>query len=192
MKFRLAFVIGDTLEHDRLYGQYGSRSADVKKLCRHCDCPTQFITSPSHQVICLLWLPEDLTPMMSDSSNYQEDYFKSISHHPINNAFHRLKFCSHNPHNIYFAAPGGTLHMAQLGCAKQAVEAFNYLLKGGVLQSNIASMAQYYGASLSRQSNRNFPCTKFGTSNSRLQKRKGVTMQVYSFSFLFPLYQRLV
>ena len=76
-------------------------------------------------------------------SKHQEDYFKSISHHPINNAFHRLEFGSHNPHNIHLATPGETLHMAQLGCAKQAVEAFNYLLKGRVLQSNMASMAQY-------------------------------------------------
>ena len=79
--------------------------------------------------------------MMNNSSKHQEDYFKTISHHPIDNAFHPLKFGSHNPQNIHFATPGETLHMAQLGCVRQAVEAFNYLLKGSELKSNMASMA---------------------------------------------------
>ena len=173
MKFRLAFVIGDTCEHDRLCGKYGSRSAGVNKLCRHCDCPTKYITSPYHQDSCKLWLPEDLTLLVDEKTKKQQEYFKSISHHPIQNAFHCLKFGSHNPHSIHFATPGETLHMAQLGCAKRAVEAFNCLLKGSLLQSNMASMAQYYGALLSRQSDRNFPRTKFGTSILSVTKKEG-------------------
>ena len=111
--------------------------------------------------------------MVNDTTKNQEEYFKSISHHPINNAFHQLKFGSNNQNNIQFVTPGETLHMAQLGCAKRAVESFNYLLKGRVLQSDMVSIGQYYGALLSRQSERNFPRTKFGTSILSVTKQEG-------------------
>ena len=62
---------------------------------------------------------------------YVKDYFKSISHHPIRNAFHLLDFGS-NIHNIHLATPGECLHMHQLGIEKRQIEAFIYLIKGNV------------------------------------------------------------
>jgi len=173
MKFRLAFVIGDTELHDKLCGKYGSRSAGVQKLCRHCDCSTLHITNPAYLDSSTLWMPNQLCPLRNDNSEYQAAYFKSISHHPIKNTFHQMNFGSGNPHGIHLGTPGETLHMSQLGCTKRAVESYSLLLKGTALKSNMTRMAQHYGALLSRQSDRNFPRTKFGTSILSVTKKEG-------------------
>ena len=49
-----------------------------------------------------LFLPLDLI----QDSHHDKDYFKSISHYPIENAFHKLQYVSSNLHNNYMATPG--------------------------------------------------------------------------------------
>ena len=98
----------------------------------------------------------------SHLTTYVNEYFKSISHHHINNAFHDLNFGS-NANNIHLASPGECLHMHQLGCAKRAVQSLlELLLRGKVncvyapnLRTGIPTvnafghLAQQYGALLS-------------------------------------------
>ena len=179
MKFAIAYVIGDTELHDKLCGKYGSRTAGVSKLCRHCNCPTSCITHPAEQQNATLWKPSDFCAFPDDSRANLKQYFKDISHHHINNAFHPLNFGSFNPHGIHLATPGECLHMHQLGAAKRAVESFNQLIQGKVpwdpdncrggggvaAYEKMGYMAQRYGAFLSRQSDRNFPRSK---SNKQL------------------------
>ena len=109
-----------------------------------------------------------------------------ISHHPIKNAFHSLDFGS-NRNNIHLATPGECLHMYQLGIAKRQIEAFTFLIKGNVddehgptstkkrgskaALDDIGFLAQKYGGQLSRQSERNFPRTKFSHSILCISKR---------------------
>ena len=72
--------------------------------------------------------------------------------------------------------------MHQLGIAKQTIESFELFVKGQetdrrgnrkhALQT-IANIAQNYGALLSRQSDRNFPRTKFTTSFLTNTKKDG-------------------
>ena len=76
----------------------------------------------------MLFQPSDFS---HDNELHIKDYFKSISHHPIKNAFHSLDFGS-NIHNIHLAIPGECLHMHQLGIQKRQIEAFIYLIKGNV------------------------------------------------------------
>ena len=129
MKFAIAYVVGDTEQHDKLCGKYGVRTSTVKEICRHCNCPTDSINLPAAQKTTTLYRPKDLLPI---HALRDDKYFKSISHHPIDNAFHKLEFGSHNPYNIHLATPGECLHMHQLGVAKRAIEAFKYLTMGKV------------------------------------------------------------
>ena len=101
------------------------------------------------------------------------EYFQKNSHHPVKNAFYKLNFGS-NRWNIHLATPAELLHMHQLGCAKRAVDAFKELLMGRTYKTsgrektkavaNVTSVAQLYGSQLSRQSDRNFPRTKFSST----------------------------
>ena len=185
MKFAIAYVVGDTELHDKLCGKYGSRTGTVKKICRHCDCPTDHIHLPEHQKDTNLYEPYMLDELVLAGP----EACKAISHHPIINAFHRLNFGSHNPYNIHLATPGECLHMHQLGVAKRAIEAFTYLIMGkdkdesaptstrktGSLAAieSIGNLGRLYGGYLSRQSDRDFPRTKFGKSILVPTKKEG-------------------
>ena len=105
MKFAISYVVGDTELHDKLCGKYDSRTGTVKKICRHCDCPTDHIHLPEHQTDTNLYEPHMLDELVLAGP----EACKTISHHPIINAFHRLNFWSHNPYNIHLATPGECL-----------------------------------------------------------------------------------
>ena len=184
MKFAIAYVIGDMELHDELCGRYKSYTTKVKKMCRHCSISSEHVVDPAQQHTARLWRPDDFAPSRGD-----QHYFKSVSHHSINNAFHRLDFGC-NKHNIHLASPAELLHMHQLGTEKRAVEAFVKMVgpsqnkddkekgdkknkkpkkardknkppkNGGKALENLGLLAQHYGAVLSRQSDRNFPRTK--------------------------------
>ena len=59
LKFAIAYVIGDTELHDKLCGKYGVRNANVKKLCRHCDCSRENTDNVKAQKKTKLYLPRD-------------------------------------------------------------------------------------------------------------------------------------
>ena len=90
-----------------------------------------------------------------------QDACKQKSHHYIVNAFHQLNFGS-NKYSIHLATPGECLHMHQLGAAKRCVEAFALLLTGKV-HDLFGKLSRNHGANLSRQSDREFPRTKFSS-----------------------------
>ena len=60
----------------------------------------------------------------SASNNQDAKYFQSVSHHCIDDAFHKLPFGARNPNNIHFGTPGKSLHMHKLGVEKQIIEEF--------------------------------------------------------------------
>ena len=119
MKFAIAFVIGDTKQHDELCARFGGRNGGVNYICRHCKCPTSYLIKPSAQKKAKLWTPDELCHSISDDKQYWTD----VSHHQVRNAFHDLYFGS-NKNNIHFATPGECLHMVQLGIAKRSIESF--------------------------------------------------------------------
>ena len=174
LRFSVAFVIGDTLQHDQLCGSYASYNK-TKKMCRHCNVDLDNLVNPDGQSDTTLWLPSDF--QKKDGRN--AEYFKSISHHCIKNAFDRLDF-GWNKHKIHLATPGELLHMHQLGCMKRAVESFEALIYDKLekdtkrsgskkkAHDNISLLAQMYGGLLRRQSDRDFPRATF-TSTHILQ-----------------------
>ena len=184
MKFAISFVIGDTEQHDKLCGKFVCRTCGIAQLCRHCNCPNKFTNDPSKQMNYDLWKPEQLESTLTGDA--RNKYYTDISHHCIANAFHKLQFGSYNPHNIHLASPGETLHMHQLGVAKRAVQNFKGLLQrkdrdkienypheahNALIEMN--HLALCYGAILTRQSDRNFPRTKFSTPVTAATKKEG-------------------
>jgi len=175
MKFAIAYVIGDTKLHDELCGRFGSYGEGVKKICRHCQIPTADCVDPLKQSL-ELWETRLLCPQ-----SYEKEYFKNISHHPIDNVFNEFEFGCINKNKIHLASPGECLHMHQLGCAKRAVESFDYFvmksndIKGhkAMAKKEMETIAQSYGAMLSRQSDRDFPRVKFTSAFLSATKKEG-------------------
>ena len=171
MKFAVAFVVGDTELHDKLCGHYGCRNKSVAQICRHCNCPTHLCNQPRASHESEYWTPALLQAMFEDPTISN----KSISHHPIKNAFHDIDF-GVNSHNIHLATPGEKLHMHQLGCAKRAVETFKTVFLDSITKNkvriidSIEGIVQCYGSAMTRQSDRDFPRTRFTESISTARK----------------------
>ena len=181
MKFAVAFVIGDTELHDKLCCRYGVRQGELVKICRHCDCRTNDLVEPAKQSCTRLWEPRHFSLVDHLGQCRPAEYWKENSHHPVVNSFHRLDF-GENPFNIHFATPGECLHMHQLGVAKRSIESFDYFvrnqqkhLKGNreVASNEVSQLATAYGGYLSRQSDRNFPRTRFTSSYLSTAKKEG-------------------
>ena len=172
MKFAIAFIIGDTEMHDKLCGRFGNRTDKVKKLCRHCDCPINWshIPSKNNKKKRKLFLPLDL-----DIGSRTIQQLQLMSHHPIRNVFHKMNFGT-NKNNIHLATPGEKLHMHQLGVAKRALNSFVDRFCGGnktIDHMRMESLCSKFGAQLTRQSDRNFPRTKFSSDYLSSVKKEG-------------------
>ena len=181
MKFSIAFVIGDTELHDKLCCRYGARHGDTIKICRHCDCPTNDLVDPAKQPSTKLWEPKNFSLTDQYGRGRLPNYWKEVSHHPVDNTFHRFDF-GDNPYNIHFATPGECLHMHQLGVAKRSIESFDFFVRNqqkerkgnrDMASIELGLLAKTYGGYLSRQSDRSFPRTKFSTSYLSTAKKEG-------------------
>ena len=169
-KFVFTFIIGDTEMHDKLCGRYNCRGKNVKCLCRHCNCPLS--ESLNGRYPSTLFESAKLDRQLALNNL---DYFQSISHHPIDNAFHKLDFGS-NPYNIHLASPGELLHMHQKGMMMRYVEGLKNLILDKSTDSDkvhrrireslkrFDTLGLHYGGLMSRSSERDFPRTKFKTS----------------------------
>ena len=184
MKFAIAYVIGDTVEHDKLCGRMGAYH-NVKGLCRHCTCPSELYTNthyntplpsgdPVHETL-KYFLPSDLIK----DALHDDDYFKSISHYAIDNAFHKFEFGAGNPHGIHLATPAESLHMHKLGVEKRACEHFQDFVRSGCSHKYkpaynfLMQLSHRYGTVLTRQSDRDFPRTKSSSESVMPSKREG-------------------
>jgi len=170
LKFAVSFFIGDTEMHDKLCGRYGSRSERVRTLCRHCNCPINWshIPSKNDRNKRTLYVPTDIN---TDNS---AEVLRQRSYHPIRNVFHAMDFGT-NLHNIHLASPGEKLHMHQLGAAKRALESFTdrFCPSMGNLYSVMNSLCSQFGTDISRQSDRDFPRTKFSSGYLSVTKKEG-------------------
>ena len=189
MKFAVAFVIGDTEQHDKFCCRYQSRSMGTAYVCRHCNCPTKELINSSVQSLTTLWTPDSYrVPHQYETT--EANHWRNLSHHNVQNAFYSLDFGS-NHHNIHFATPGESLHMLQLGTAKRAVESFARTVSS-LPQNNVgrrgdnrtranraqafakfSKLAVDYGYSMSHQSDRCFPRLRFTSEILNPTKKNG-------------------
>ena len=194
IKFAFGFVIGDTEMHDKLCGRYLPRTQTIKSICRHCNVATESLAEGGDK------FEESLmyTPEMLDPDVHTAAYFKSISHHPIRNAFHELDFGA-NRFNIHLATPGKLLHMVQKGACTRVLEGFVHMWtdpsveqdsitavennhRSKILLDELDLLGKMYGGFLSRQSDRDRPRTKF--RSSLFNKSKVGTHQLFLLSHL--------
>lgn len=148
----------------------------VKSICRHCNCKSDELIKGGETFESNRFY----TPEMLDADAFGEKYFKNVSHHPIQNAFHDLDFGA-NPFNIHLASPGELLHMVQKGVCIRAIEgwvemwkkpsvvqddvtAVDNVHRSSILLDELDHLGKVYGGYLSRQSDRNRPRTKFRSS----------------------------
>lgn len=191
LKFALAYIIGDTEMHDKLCGSFSSYSGNVQCICRHCKCSTPNLAKggPTFEDSVMF------TPEMLDPEEFSAAHFKSISHKPIDNAFHDI-YMGANQFNIHLGTPGELLHMLQKGACVRIIEGFVYMWKNPVEKDDVPSvknnnrsaqlleeldqLGKINGAHLTRQSDRDQPRTKF--RSSLFEKTKVSYMLYYVFT----------
>ena len=118
LKIFMFAVIGDTEGHDRMTGHYQNRQLKVKRICRHCNIPSDRLDDPTYP-----WqytFPKEITDLM-EAEDW--DGLKAISQHPIKNAFYKLD-CGGNERNIHGMSMGEILHMIDLGLPPRSLDQF--------------------------------------------------------------------
>ncbi|CAJ1945718.1 unnamed protein product [Cylindrotheca closterium] len=165
MKFSVAFLIGDTDMHDKLCGKTGgSQTHGMKSHCRHCNCATKDLVSPKEKHTWILFDPSKVDPTLD---GHTAEYFSSISHSIVNNAFDPICFGqAGNKPNAGEEEQGADTDDADPSLAAKAK--FKRWVKKTLESLDI--IGHQYGACLGRQSERKKPRTKF--NNSLFDKTK--------------------
>jgi hypothetical protein len=163
--FVIAFVIGDTEEHDKMCAHFTCRTRNIQNICRVCDCPTNETNNEDHQ-------STRYTKAMYTAASRRGDteWFKRHSSHNVPNAFYKLDMGT-NPFNIHGASPGEILHMIQIGLLPYIIDGFyNFIGNNDEVERcsnklssllSIDLLALQYGCLLHRQSETDHPRTKF-------------------------------
>ena len=163
LQIPLLAVLGDTESHDRLCGRYNSRGKGVARLCRHCTTPRSQTDNVDYD-----WehiIPSQIQNLV-DSNNLEA--LKSISQHPIVNAFYRGICLGGNPRGIHGMTPGEPLHVLEIGLFKIVIEGLcvnlGYKPKSKSYPKILQELdvwARRIGKGLLHQSDRNLPRTYF-------------------------------
>ena len=156
----IPFVIylkGDTVEHEKHCGKYGSRTGKVACLCRYCTIATDDTDDPNAPRE--LKTKEMITKLIQEQK-YEE--LKGMSQHVLWNAHYELRFGLHNDHGIHQACPIEILHWIYLGMYKYDLKMFieqtgesSQLFKGFLV------VTEQMGLLFRRQSDKSFPRSMF-------------------------------
>ena len=100
--------------------------------------------------------------------NNDKAALQAMSQQRIINATYRIKFGLHNDRSIHGACPWEMLHALLLGTCKHIRDCFfNQLGETSRKSDDVNALAVELGRIMSRQSNRNFPKTKFNQGMRR-------------------------
>jgi hypothetical protein len=151
------FIKGDTVEHDKHCGSYGSQTKGVKQLCRYCCCPNEHTDEAyrrdplkSQELIEPLVMAEDAVTL------------QGMSQHLLWNCWYEIGFGLHNKRGVHGACPLELLHWIQLGKYKyQRSMFFAQSGKESILSDKLNAVAKTMGLLFKRQSDRNLPRTNF-------------------------------
>jgi hypothetical protein len=103
------FIIGDTDGHDKLVGKFATRNANVKRLCRYCDCPFHETDNPFYRHT--LTKADFIAKKIRDGKS--ED-LQNMSMHCVRNAWVDVQFCDVQ-RGIFGATPAESMHCLQQG-----------------------------------------------------------------------------
>jgi hypothetical protein len=136
----------------------------VAHLCHHCNTPRSQTDNVDYE-----WehiLPSHVQNLID--TNDLDDALKSISQHPIVNAFYHGICLGGNPHDIHGMTPGEPLHVLQIGLFKIVFEGLcinlGYKPKSKLYPKILQERdiwARRVGKCLCHQSNQNLPRTYF-------------------------------
>ena len=152
LKVPVAFVVGDCEGNDKLCGRFGTHSLGNILVCRDCDCPTMQADNPG--VVC-----SPITIQTIFSARDDLVALKLLSHHNIDNAFHKLSFGG-DPEGIHGCSPPEMLHLYQQGFYKYALESFVNSLTSEQRRS-LDQLVAKVSDNCYHQSDRTFPRFRF-------------------------------
>ena len=108
-KVPVLFIVGDTEGHDKMCGKFLSRTSQIPRLCRYCDCPTVSTDDTSSE-----W-NYTLGPTIADMvTSNQRDELRSMAYHCVKNGFDGVIFCDQS-RGINGSTPAEVLHVWQHG-----------------------------------------------------------------------------
>jgi len=151
------FMRADMEEADKICGAFTCRALTVAQLCQKCQCPAKKTNDhlanyapKTRKLIERLCLKNDLIGL------------KSLSQQPIDNAFYKLQFGTHNGQGIHGACPMDMLHAILLGVFKYIREVFfKDVGEKSETAESFDAICMAIGDLLSRQSDRDMPNTRF-------------------------------
>ena len=108
-KVPVLFVVGDTEGHDKMCGKFLSRTSQIPRLCRYCECPTVSTDDTSSE-----WnftLGPTIAHMVTTN---QRDKLRAMAYHCVKNGFDGVVFCDQS-RGINGSTPAEVLHVWQHG-----------------------------------------------------------------------------
>ena len=103
------FIIGDTDGHDKIVGKFASRTSNVKRLCRYCNCPYDETDNPDFH-----FNYNRKKDVISKIEKRKETELRNMSFHCVENAWSNIIFCD-DKRGVYGATPAEIMHCFQQG-----------------------------------------------------------------------------
>ena len=153
----VSFLRVDTKEADLFCGKCLNRNKHVAHLCRECHCPTD--QSDNHLANYKAKTQSQIATLVLRKDEMR---LKNMSQQYILNAYYDIQFGCHNEMGIHGACPMEMLHAIYLGVLKYARDIFfEHVGNSSKVAQEIDALAMLYGELYCRQSDREWPNTRF-------------------------------
>jgi hypothetical protein len=159
VKILIHYFTDDTEGNNKWLGQYLGNRDGVKPPYRDCKCSFEDLknTNPTCVYITLDDIQQD-NIRKQNNDNGGKQYFKSVSHYNIKNAFLQLFMpLSDNRHGPFRIMPPELFHMSGSGLIMYMFESLRLHLGGGIDQYYIDQEHIVVSNIIQRQSEREFP-----------------------------------
>ena len=166
----VTFMRADMEEADKICGAYTCRALTVSQLCQKCETPS--CETNNHLANYPAKTVKKIDRLVR---NKDQEGLRQLSQQPIDNAFYKLQFGTHNGQGIHGACPMDMLHAVLLGLFKYVREVFFYQVgETSEHAEKFDAICMAYGDLLSRQSDRDMPNTRFpnGIRRSKMNGKR--------------------
>ena len=146
-------------------GRYGTHAKNTMASCRDCNVAPEDADNPEAK--CTFITQAQMQDLVD---NRDMDGLHNLSHHWVQNAWHRVCFGG-DPHGIHGMTPPEPLHFLQLGWLATAITGFHVRCTDTTKQK-IDDFVKVFAVSLKHQSEHDFPTLNFprGITSLKLVK----------------------